>query len=540
MPCHGVESSLRILDEGNCNNPNNIEVKNEKFLNAQKDEKANVSQKAPKRLEPKLNESFEEAPLWAAVITYLGYLILNIFGWFRDLNRKIGIEEKKGAVDNNPSDFVPLFSEYECFYTRNLYTRIRDCFNRPICSVPGAFIKIVERLSDDFNWTFKYSGESFKALNLGSYNYLGFAENDGKCSKNSIETINDYSVAACSPRQELGTMKVHKELEEQLAEFLGVEDAITFGMGFATNSTNIPNLVKKGSLIISDELNHASLVLGARLSGASIKIFKHNDVEDLETVLKRSILEGQPKTHRPWKKILIIVEGIYSMEGSIVNLPRIIELKKKYKAYLYLDEAHSIGALGSAGRGVTDYWNCNAKDIDVLMGTFTKSFGSAGGYIAGSTKLINYIRINSHANCYASSMSPAVAQQALTSLRIIMGKNNETEGQDRIKQLAWNCHYFRENLVKMGFIVYGNNDSPIVPLMLYMPAKICAFNREMLKRGVAVVTVGFPATRLTESRVRFCLSASHTKEMLDDTLLAIDEVGDLLSLKYSRRKAITQ
>lgn len=160
------------------------------------------------------------------------------------------------------------------------------------------------------------------------------------------------------------------------------------------------------------------------------------------------------------------------MEGSIVNLPKIIDLKKKYKAYLYLDEAHSIGALGSTGRGVTDYWNVNPRDIDVLMGTFTKSFGSAGGYIAGSTKLINHIRINSHANCYAASMSPAVAQQALTSLRIIMGKNNETEGQQRIKQLAWNCHYFRENLVKMGFIVYGNNDSPIVPLMLYMPAKI--------------------------------------------------------------------
>lgn len=169
-----------------------------------------------------------------------------------------------------------MFSEYECFYTRNLYTRIRDCFNRPICSVPGAFIKIVERLSDDFNWTFKYSGDSIKALNLGSYNYLGFAENDGKCSKNAIQTINDSYVSSCSPRQELGTMKIHNELEEQLAEFLGVEDAITFGMGFATNSANIPNLVKKGCLIISDELNHASLVLGARLSGASIKIFKHN------------------------------------------------------------------------------------------------------------------------------------------------------------------------------------------------------------------------------------------------------------------------
>jgi serine palmitoyltransferase len=160
------------------------------------------------------------------------------------------------------------------------------------------------------------------------------------------------------------------------------------------------------------------------------------------------------------------------MEVSIVNLPKIIELKKKYKAYLYLDEAHSIGALGKHGRGVTDYWNCNPKDVDVLMGTFTKSFGSAGGYIAGTKKLINHIRNTSHANCYASSMSPPIAQQIITSLRIIMGKENNNEGTKRIEQLAWNCHYFRERLVSMGFIVYGNNDSPVVPLMLYMPAKI--------------------------------------------------------------------
>lgn len=202
---------------------------------------------------------------------------------------------------------------------------------------------------------------------------------------------------------------------------------------------------------------------------------------------------------------------------------------------MYLDEAHSIGALGSQGRGATDYWGVNPRDVDVLMGTFTKSFGAAGGYIAGSKALINHFRTYSHANCYASSMSPAIAQQTLTSLRIISGKNNEMEGKQRIQQLAWNSQYFREKLVEMGFIVYGNNNSPVVPLMLYMPAKICAFNHEMLKRGVAVVTVGFPATRLTESRVRFCLSASHTKQMLDQALQAIDEVGDLLSLKYSRR-----
>lgn len=535
MPCNGLESSLRVINSS-YKHPEQQELKKEFSYQKLKNESQNTEKNEFKvEYDRQEYESFEEAPLWAAIITYFGYLVLNIYGWFRDMNRFFGFEEKKGALDNNPKDFVPLFSEYESFYTRNLYTRIRDCFNRPICSVPGAMIKIVERLSDDYNWTFKYSGKTIDALNLGSYNYLGFAENNGKCAEDSIEAIKKYSAANSATRQELGTLKIHNELEEQLAEFLGTESSIVFGMGFATNSTNIPNLVKKGSLIISDELNHASLVLGARLSGATIKIFKHNDVEHLEEVIKTAILDGQPKTHRPWKKILILVEGIYSMEGSIVNLPKIIEIKKKYKAYLYLDEAHSIGALGESGRGVTDYWGLDTKDVDILMGAFTKSFGSSGGYIAGSKKLINHFRNCSHANCYASSMSPVIAQQTLSSLRIIMGKNNEIQGKRRIQQLAFNSHYFRKQLVKMGFIVYGNNDSPVVPIMLYMPAKICAFNHEMLKRGIAVVTVGFPATRLTESRVRFCLSASHTKEMLDKALEAIDEVGDLLSLKYSRR-----
>lgn len=160
------------------------------------------------------------------------------------------------------------------------------------------------------------------------------------------------------------------------------------------------------------------------------------------------------------------------MEGSIVNLPKVIEIKKKYRCYLYLDEAHSIGALGKSGRGVVDYFGCNHNDVDILMGTFTKSFGSCGGYIAGSKKLIDHIRTYSHANCYASGMSGPIAQQILTSLRIISGKEEGGEGKKRIDQLAWNSHYFRERLVSMGFIVYGNNDSPIVPLMLYMPAKI--------------------------------------------------------------------
>ena len=368
---------------------------------------------------------------------------------------------------------MPLYQSYESFYTRNVYFRIRDCFNRPVSSVPGAEIELIERKTDDYNWSFQHTDKKIKVLNLGSYNYLGFAENNGPSSKEAIKSIGEYGISTCSTRSELGTQKIQTELEQLLANYLGVEDSITFGMGFATNALNIPTLVNKGCLILSDELNHASLVLGSRLSGATIKVFKHgNDPKDLEQKLKKSIVEGHPITRRPWKKILIIVEGVYSMEGSVIRLPEIIALKKKYKAYLFLDEAHSIGAMGEHGRGVVDYWGCDPRDVDVLMGTFTKSFGSAGGYIAGTHDLISYIRTHSHAHSYATSMSAPVAAQIKKTLEIIMGADGSDEGKRRIRQLAENTRYFRDKLAKMGFIVFGNDASPVVPVILLMPSRI--------------------------------------------------------------------
>lgn len=199
-----------------------------------------------------------------------------------------------------------------------------------MCSVPGAEIELLERTSDDFNWTYKLTGRRLRALNLGSYNYLGFAENSGESSRSAIAAVRSSGVATCSPSAELGSLKAHRDLEQLIAQFLRVDDAIVFGMGFATNALNIPallmstnesfaestsnvnaNTTARQSLIISDELNHTSIILGARLSGATIKKFKHNDVASLERVLRTSIIEGHPVTRRPWKKILIIVEGVY-------------------------------------------------------------------------------------------------------------------------------------------------------------------------------------------------------------------------------------
>lgn len=242
-------------------------------------------------------------------------------------------------------------------------------------------------------------------------------------------------------------------------------------MGFATNALNLPSLLSPGCLVISDEKNHASIILGLRLSGATIKVYKHNNAKHLEKVMSQAIVQGQPNG-KPWKKILIILEGVFSMEGSIVKLPEIVAIKKKYGAYLYLDEAHSIGATGLRGRGITDLYGVNPRDVDILMGTFTKSFGSAGGYIAGSKKLISFLRANSHAHCYASSMAPAIAQQILTSMKIMMGADGTNEGKKRIDRLARNTRYFRKRLAQIGVITYGHEDSPVVPMLVYLYSKI--------------------------------------------------------------------
>lgn len=519
------------------------------FLNANYDTKHKISRRINDYEKNKLNSKttkkpipkvepikqalFEETPLLVAVITYIGYGVLVVFGYMRDFMRYYAFEKNNAAKDKEREGFVPLYASFEAFYTRNLYTRIRDCWNRPICSVAGAEIDLLERESNDFNWSFKFTGREKKAINMGSYNYLGFGECEGPCTDSAVESIKHYGLSSCSPRlEEMHRMQI--ELESTVAKFVGKPEAVCFGMGFATNSTCIPSLIGPGCALVSDELNHASLVLGMRLSGAKSFVFKHNDMEDLERVLRNAVVQGQPRTHRPWKKIIIVVEGIYSMEGSIVRLPEIIELKKKYKAYLYLDEAHSIGALGPRGRGVVDYYGLDPKDIDIMMGTFTKSFGAAGGYIAAEKSIVEHVRSHSYSSAYSSTMAPPVMQQVISSMKIIMGEDGTGEGFRRLNQLKNNVRNFRHKLQDMGFIIYGHDDSPVIPILLYMPCKIAAFSREMLARGIAVVVVGFPATPIIESRSRFCLSAAHTHEMLEKVLKAIDEVGDILQLKYSK------
>jgi len=321
-------------------------------------------------------------------------------------------------------------------------------------------------------------------------------------------------------------------LESLIARFVRKEAAMVFGMGFGTNATGIPSLVGKGGLIVSDKVNHRSLVVGARSGDAVVKVFNHNDPEHLEKVVRRAILEGQPKSHRPWKKILIVCEGIYSMEGEMSPLPEIVRIKKKYNCYLYVDEAHSIGAIGKTGRGICENKQVDPADIDILMGTFTKSFGAVGGYIAADRHTIEHLKRTSAGFQYSSSISPPAVQQIISAIRIMTGEDGTNLGQTKLTKLRENSDYFRRSLLALGCHVLGDWGSPIVPVLLYNPAKICAFSRECLARRVAVVVVGFPASPLLLGRTRFCISAAHTREDLDYALKVIEEVIDLVGVRF--------
>ena len=391
-------------------------------------------------------------PFFAALTTYLGYAALIFVGHVRDFCAKLFRSGRYVPNSKNsacPADddryYAPLLKSFENFYTKRLYHRIQDCFNRPLASSPGANVNVLERISYDGNKTMQVLGKlenlskdeakvytnskhyavvsgervTRKCLNLGSYNYLGFADDwQVTCRKGVMESLNGLPVSMGSSRMECGTSVLHDRVEKIVAEFIGKEDAMVVNMGFNTNATTIPALMGRGDLIVSDELNHTSIVNGARTSGSAIRCFRHNDTKHLEEILKEAIVMGQPRTRRPWKRIMVIVEGIYSMEGEYCDLRNVVKVCKEYGAYVYLDEAHSIGAMGATGRGCCEYTGVDPKDVDVMMGTFTKSFGGMGGYIAGSMDVIQFLRGKCAASTYHNSLSPTVCQQIISSFEV--------------------------------------------------------------------------------------------------------------------------
>eukprot|EP01083_Nonionella_stella_P044513 119812_1 len=450
----------------------------------------------------------------AAIFGYVDATNLLICGRIRDFFSRLF-----GFMKTVKPGYAPLRAHTEAFYTRRFYGRVEDVFNRPISSCPASKMTVMVR-----DKKLRYTGEHRECINLGSYNYLGFAEPHSSFRKDVLDSIETFGISSCSPRTCLGSTTIHRKLEIVVARFTRKPAAMVFGMGFGTNSTGIPAIVGVGDLVISDSKNHASIIAGCKASGAKVRIFRHNDMEKLESVIRESICVGQPRKRRKWRRIIIAVEGIYSMEGDTCNLKEIVELKKLYKCFLYIDEAHSIGAIGKTGRGICDYAGVSPEDVDILMGTFTKSFGSVGGYIAGPPELIHWLRTRCAGSIYSPSISPACCAQIIGAMRVISGEDGTDEGARRLKSLHDNSVYFREFLDKLGCHVIGEKGAPVIPVLLSNMSKTVAFARESFDRNLAVVIVGFPATTLLGSRVRFCVSSAHTRAMLEECAVQLREV----------------
>ncbi|KAL3451235.1 pyridoxal phosphate-dependent transferase [Aspergillus insuetus] len=410
-----------------------------------------------------------DPPYRIILTTYITFLVVIFLGHIQDFFAQWFYPSTYQHL-RPQNGYASLYDDFESFYTRRMKQRINDYFERPTTGVPGRHILLLDRATED-NVRFQLIGTATTTLNLSSYNYLGFAQSECRCADAVEETIRRGGISMARPYQV--STKLHVEVEEQIAQFLGKEAAMVFSIEFAANSTLFPSLVESGCLILSDELNHASIRFSTRLSGAAIEVFAHNNMASLKNKLREAISQGQPRTHRPWQKILVTVEGLFSMEGTMCNLPRILELKKKYKFYLFIDEAHSIGAIGSQGRGVCDYFKADPTEVDILMGTFTKSFGANGGYVAASKEIIDKLRCTNAGQVYGEAPALPILAQISSSLRLAADEDPQHagKGKERLQRLTFNSRYLRLGLKRLGFIVYGHNDSPIVPLMLYHPPR---------------------------------------------------------------------
>ncbi|EER03642.1 serine palmitoyltransferase, putative [Perkinsus marinus ATCC 50983] len=485
-----------------------------------------------KRLRKETNDhSYRETGLpWAPVVhAYISCMVLFMKGILRECLWTVTVNKKKNANEK----WCPQW--WKEFYTQHMYRRIEDCWNRPICSAPGSTIDVLVRarhyhIAKRFG-KFQPTGEVQKGcINLASFNYLGFGGTDEYCTPLAIKALDQFGLAVCASRPEYGgTNRLHTEFESKVAAFLGKEAALVTGMGFATNSTFLGALAMteggpgaKKTLFVSDQLNHKSIVEGVKQSNAKVIVFKHNNMHDLEKILDRETRSGK------WAKIVILVEGIFSMEGEFCRLRETVSLKNKYKCYLWLDEAHSIGAVGPTGRGISELFDVDTSEIDIMMGTFSKSFGSNGGYIASTSQCIQHLRRCSLGWIHGAAMPPMVTAQAMAVLDLL----STERGKTRLRALRENANYLRKGLMELNLRVIGDTDSPVICFLLVHPEKIAQFSRECLKRNIATVVVGYPATPVTLARARFCVSASHTKEQLDTTLEVMKEVSRIVGIEY--------
>ncbi len=352
-----------------------------------------------------------------------------------------------------------------------------------------------------------------KVLNMCSNNYLGFA-NHPKLKERAKEYIEKWGVGPAAVRTIAGTCSYHLELEKKLAEFKETESAVTFQSGFCANLATIPALVGRGDVIYSDELNHASIIDGCRLSRAEIVRYKHCDVEDLE----KKILETKDK----FNKKLIVTDGVFSMDGDIAPLDKIYEIAEKYECITMVDDAHGEGVLGKGGRGIVHHFGLTGK-FDIEVGTLSKAFGVVGGYVAGKKIITDYLRQRGRPFLFSSAVTPPDVAACIAAVDTLL------ESDELVKKLWENTEYFKKRMKEIGFDI-GKSVTPITPVMLYDEKLTQEFSKKIYEEGIFATAIVYPTVPKGQARIRLMISASHKKEDLDFALGKFEKIGKELKV----------
>jgi glycine C-acetyltransferase len=353
-----------------------------------------------------------------------------------------------------------------------------------------------------------------KVLNFCSNNYLGLA-NHPLLVESAKAAIDEFGVGPGAVRPIAGTMALHLELERRLAAFKGVEAAITFQSGFNANLAAIPALVSKEDVIYSDELNHASIIDGCRLSRAKVIRYSHCDADDLRVQIEKSKDAG-------YRRALIITDGVFSMDGDVAPLDKLYEVAQDYDALLMVDDAHGEGVLGKGGRGIVDHYNLHGK-VDVEMGTLSKAFGVVGGIIAGSQIIVDWLKQRGRPFLFSSAMTIPDVAACLASLNLL------EESTELVDKLWENADYFKREMREIGFDT-GVSTTPITPIMLGEAALAQDFSRRLFEEGIFAMALGFPTVPRGKARIRVMISAAHSREDLDRGLAAFKSVGQELGV----------
>ncbi len=426
--------------------------------------------------------------------------------------------EIKGKPPRPASCIVP--EEDYVFEKGAEYCRLQDNLRSvEATGLPNPFFNVHQGITND-----RTSIDGKEYINFCSYNYLGMS-GDPAVIEAAQQAVGKYGTSVSASRVVSGQKTIHLELERAIADFIGTESSVVFVGGHSTNETTIGHLFGAGDLILHDALSHNSIVQGAMLSGARRRPFPHNDWQDCNRILE--------DVRHEYRRVLIVVEGVYSMDGDYPKLPKFVEIKKKHKTFLMVDEAHSIGTMGLHGRGMSEHFDMNPSDVDIWMGTLSKSFGSCGGYIAGSNALVEYLKFTAPGFVYSVGLSPPNTAAALAAIRLLQ------EEPDRVAKLSENSRLFL-NLAKQAGLNTGlSNNTPVVPVITGNSANAVKLSHALFERGINVQPILYPAVEESAARLRFFITSTHTEEQIKRTVEAVAEEMTRIDQEWKNGKVST-